>query len=163
MNDVHAQNLVSYNIAIKICVQVFYIFSLSWIHWKSIIRPKLLQWSLVLAPIYHQPNRHNASKMYAKLVMHTKQIRDIPLYLKPSKLQCSKVTISQKLYLLMHMFPNIILCQTPILRVVIFYNLNASFSVPKHWLKVRMPKNIILAEDFVEKISYSQLFVMIEL
>ena len=109
-------NLVSYIIAIKICVQVFYIFSLSWIHWKSIIRPKLLQWSLVLAPIYHQPNRHNASKMYAKLVMHTKQIRDIPLYLKPSKLQCSKVTISQKLYLLMHMFLNIILCQTPISR-----------------------------------------------
>ena len=107
-------NLVSYNIASKISVPVFYIFSLSWIHWKSIIRPKLLQWSLVLAPIYHQPNRHNASKMYAKLVMHTKQIRDIPLYLKPSKLQCSKVTISQKLYLLMHMFLNIILCQTPI-------------------------------------------------
>ena len=153
MNDVHAQNLVSYNVAIKMCVQVFYIFSLSWIHWKSIIRPKLLQWSLVLAPIYHQPNRHNASKMYAKLVMHTKQIRDIPLYLKPSKLQCSKVTISQKLYLLMHMFLNIIL----------FYNLNASFSVPKHQLKVRIPKNILLAEDFIEKISYSQLFVMIEL
>ena len=45
----------------------------------------------------------------------------------------------------------------------IFYNLNASFSVPKHQLKVPMPKNILLAEDFIEKISYSQFFVMIEL
>ena len=32
--------------------------------------------------------------------------------------------------------------------IAIFHNPNVSFSVPKHQLKVRMPKNVLLAEDF---------------